>query len=108
MTDKTIVLVTGANTGLGFEIVKALLRSNQLYHIILAGRSLGRAQEAIKLAQEEVKETKSELTALQLDLSDDESIERAFTTVQGSLPRIDVLVNNGGRFQYPLMASIYA
>jgi hypothetical protein len=49
---KTVLLVTGANTGLGYQIVRALCQSNQSYDILLGGRSLEKAQQASSLLQQ--------------------------------------------------------
>ena len=96
MTDKPVVLITGANQGLGFEIVKALLRSGKPYHILIGSRSLQRGEEAIQNAHKEFPDTKSEFTPFRVDVSDDASIEGAFKTIQGKFSKIDVLINNAG------------
>ena len=65
-------LITGGNTGVGKEIVKALLQHNA--KVYLAARSPERAAKAI----EELKaETGKEAIFLQLDLSDLASVRRA-------------------------------
>ena len=46
MDDRIIVFVTGANTGLGLEMVKALYSSENAYEVLLGGRSLTKAREA--------------------------------------------------------------
>ncbi len=46
-TEKTIVLVTGANTGIGWETVKSLLQSSRVYHILLGTRILESGEEAL-------------------------------------------------------------
>ena len=65
-------MITGGNTGVGKEIVKALLQHNA--KVYLAARSPERAAKAI----EELKaETGKEAIFLQLDLSDLASVRRA-------------------------------
>jgi short-subunit dehydrogenase len=87
--------VSGANTGIGYEAVKALLRSETPYHIILAGRNLEKAQTAAKTAVEETK-SKSTVEPVQLDLESDESINDAFKRVSSKHDNIDCLINNAG------------
>jgi len=93
---KKIVMVTGGNNGIGFEVVKALLNSTKAsYHILMGSRSLSKAQLAIDKLQGEVK-TSNTVEAVQVDLTSDESIESAFEHVKASHDRLDVLVNNAG------------
>lgn len=96
-TDSTIILVTGANTGIGYETVKALLRSDRKYTILLGGRDISKAGAAAKYAQDEVKSSAgSTVSPLQIDVTDDSSITAAFHTVQSKHTDIDVLINNAG------------
>ena len=90
------VLVTGANSGIGFEIVKALLQSNKAYHILVGTRAEAKATAAIEMLSKEVPDTTSTLGALQVDLTSDESIEKAFEQVKASPGRLDALINNAG------------
>lgn len=91
----TIVLITGGNTGIGLETVKALLRSERSYHILLGGRNLNKAQEAARLASTEIT-SKSTVQGFQVDVEDDESISKAFDEISLQQSRIDCLVNNAG------------
>ncbi|KAE8140066.1 hypothetical protein BDV38DRAFT_290815 [Aspergillus pseudotamarii] len=92
-----IVLVTGANNGIGYETVKALLQSTKAtYHIFLGSRSLEKAKKALETLNTEVPATKSSVELLRLDLTDDASIETAYETVRNSHDHIDILVNNAG------------
>jgi len=91
-----IVLITGANTGIGYEAVKALCQSSIPYKIILSGRNLQKAEDATKLVQSEVPETSSTISALQLDVTDDKSIQAAFQKVSADFGALDVLINNAG------------
>ena len=97
MAGKTIVLITGANTGLGFEMVKALARSDKPYEILVAGRTLEKVQKAIQEAKAEIPNSASQLVPLQLDLDDDATIDAASKHVESNYGRLDALVNNAGR-----------
>ena len=98
-SEKHTVLITGANTGLGLEIVKALSGSEQAYTIILAGRSPQKVKDAIKGVQSEFPQTKSTFDEVQIDVEDDESIAKAFNKVSASHGRLDCLINNAGRYR---------
>ena len=88
-------MITGGNTGIGFETVKALLASEKQYHIILGGRDIQKAQDAVKLATSDV-QSESTVEAIQVDVECDASITKAFEHVSSQHPRIDCLINNAG------------
>ena len=92
-----IVLITGANTGIGFETVKALAGSNQAYTILLGGRSLEKVKTAVAAAKKEFPSSASTLVPIQIDIESDDSIESAFAEVQSKFGKLDVLVNNAGK-----------
>ena len=96
MASSKIVLITGGNNGIGYETVKALLQSNKAYHVLLGSRSLEKAKLAIETLHKECPESNSTVEALQVDLTRDESIEKAFEQVKASPGHVDVLINNGG------------
>ena len=92
-----ILLITGANTGLGFETVKALCRSEKAYTILLGGRSIDKAAAAVKDAQSTFPDSSSILKPIQIDLEDDESIARCLERVASEYGKLDVLLNNAGK-----------
>ena len=92
-TTKSIVLVTGANQGLGLEIVRSLAKSTSAaYSIFLGSRSIPNAEAAIKSIQSELPGSASNLQPVQVDIADDDSIARAYKTVEAAAGRVDVLV----------------
>ena len=97
MDQKSIVLITGANTGLGFEMVKALCSSETAYEILLGGRSVAKAEQAAKAVMKEFPSTRSKVWPIQIDIEDDESIQRTFDEVQTKFGRLDALINNAGK-----------
>jgi hypothetical protein len=96
MASRKIVLVTGGNNGIGYETVKALLESQKPYHVLMGSRSIEKAKTAIEKLKAEVPETSNTVELLQVDLTSDESIEKAFEEVKGKHGYLDVLINNAG------------
>lgn len=101
--DKKIVLITGANTGLGYQMVRALCDSAQAYEILLGGRSIEKAKQAANDVLAEFPSTKSTPVAIQVDVESDDSIQAAFETVQSKYGRLDALVNNAGMLLHPAL-----
>ncbi|KAK0635020.1 putative short chain dehydrogenase [Bombardia bombarda] len=93
---RAIVLVTGANSGIGRETVKALLQSTSTYHVLMGTRDMEKGEKALESLKKDVPETSSTVELLQVDVASDESIAQAFEKVQAAHGRIDVLVNNAG------------
>ena len=96
MAASKVVLITGGNTGIGYEAVKALLQSDKPYHVLMGSRSMDKARVAIDSLREECPQSKSAVEAVQVDVTDDGSIEQAFEQVKASRDRVDTLINNAG------------
>ena len=101
MAQPEVILITGANTGIGFQIVKTLCASDKAYDIILGGRSLSKLDAAISAARAEFPSSRSKLSPLQVDIEHDDSIKKAFEHVQSEFGRLDALVNNAGMLVPP-------
>ncbi|KAH8198747.1 hypothetical protein TruAng_007111 [Truncatella angustata] len=93
--NKTIVLITGANRGIGYEIVKALLQTGSRgpYHVYLGARDIEKGEKAVASLTAEYGNS---VSAVQLDTNSAESIDKAVSTVKSEAGRLDVLVNNAG------------
>ncbi|GKZ31009.1 hypothetical protein AbraIFM66950_010929 [Aspergillus brasiliensis] len=96
MTDQRYVLITGANTGIGYQTVKALLQSDRKYIILLGSRSLPKGEAAIESLKTEVPDSPSTVHPIVIDIVSDESIEAACKEVEKRGERVDVLINNAG------------
>ncbi|KAI7552004.1 hypothetical protein KC331_g2177 [Hortaea werneckii] len=89
--DKTIVLITGGNSGIGFEVATQLL-ADKTKHVILGSRSLEKGSAAVKDLQS--RNLPGSIELLQLDITDPRSIEAAAKTVESKHGRLDSLINN--------------
>ena len=93
--EKRIALVTGANKGIGFEVVRDLARKG--FHVFLGARNEKAGEVAAeKLRTEGVKEDYGEITVLKIDASKPDSIRRAAEEFSRKSDRLDTLVNNAG------------
>jgi NAD(P)-dependent dehydrogenase (short-subunit alcohol dehydrogenase family) len=100
-----IVFITGANTGIGFQVVRALYASPEPYRILLGSRSLSNASSAISSLKTEIPSSTSTLTPIQIDIEDDTSILAAYNTIESTVGKVDVLINNAGaQFEQQFMA----
>lgn len=96
MTDRTIVFITGGNTGIGYEVIKALHASPHAYKILMGSRTLTKAHAAIATLETENSASLSTLHPIQIDIEDDQSVYDAFEEIKYAHPRIDALINNAG------------
>jgi NAD(P)-dependent dehydrogenase (short-subunit alcohol dehydrogenase family) len=90
MTEPKTALVTGANKGIGYEVVRRLAKDG--YRIWLGSRDSRRGEEAVaRLAQEGL-----DVRLLQIDVADDASVSNAARELGRQTDRLDVLINNAG------------
>ncbi|MBV6647221.1 MAG: SDR family NAD(P)-dependent oxidoreductase [Cyclobacteriaceae bacterium] len=94
MAFKTVI-ITGANTGLGFHCAKSIANSGQNWHIILACRNLDKAKEA---KQQLIKECDYRaLSIMKLDLGSLQSVRDFVEAFKlGSFGELDGLICNAG------------
>ncbi|PQP86453.1 SDR family NAD(P)-dependent oxidoreductase [Paenibacillus sp. AR247] len=87
MQDKPVALVTGANKGIGLQIAKDLAAHG--FTVLVGSRSLKNGEEAAKSVGPDAR-------ALQLDVTNQVSVDAAAERIRRELGRLDVLVNNAG------------
>jgi len=87
---KKTAFVTGANKGIGFEIVKQLSEAG--WKVILGARSTERGEAAVS----ELTSKGLDVEFVQVDIESLESIEQAANTIQQNYPDLKLLINNAG------------
>ncbi|GCB18158.1 retinol dehydrogenase 13 [Aspergillus awamori] len=88
-----VAIITGGNTGLGFECASQLL-SLQLSHLILAVRSLEKGEAAA--AKLRAVNPTSTIDVWPLDMSSYDSIQSFAKRVENHLSRLDIAILNAG------------
>lgn len=94
MADKTVI-ITGGNSGLGFECAKAIAHAHQGWHIVLACRSNEKGMQAVDIITSET--DNKNVSMLQLDLASLESVRNFVNKYQmTNNPPLRGLVCNAG------------
>jgi len=91
-----VAVITGANTGLGYETALALAAHGA--HVVLAVRSLDKGKDAI--ARIIAHSPQADVALQELDLTSLDSIRAAAEQLRSDHDRIDLLINNAG-VMYP-------
>jgi NAD(P)-dependent dehydrogenase (short-subunit alcohol dehydrogenase family) len=94
-----VALVTGANSGIGYETAAALAEHGA--HVVLACRDPLKAARAFDTLENDL--DRSSLEVLHLDLSDLASVRSAAETFLADHARLDLLINNAGVMGTPYL-----
>jgi len=92
MQEKRVALVTGANKGIGLQIAKDLARHDLI--VLVGARKWEDAQSAATSVGENAH-------AIQLDVTDQTSINAAADRIRKEFGRLDILMNNAGISHVP-------
>ena len=87
-----VAIVTGANSGIGFETAKALAAKGAT--VIVASRNEQRGTDAVEAIKADLPQANVEL--IQLDLASLTSVRAFVATFTSRHERLDLLINNAG------------
>ncbi|MBX2947541.1 MAG: SDR family oxidoreductase [Cyclobacteriaceae bacterium] len=87
-TDARTIVVTGANKGIGLEVVRQLAKLK--HNVVLGARDRAKGNEAV----DRLKEEGLVVHFLLLDVTDEASIKQAAKQVKEQFGKVDVLINN--------------
>jgi NAD(P)-dependent dehydrogenase (short-subunit alcohol dehydrogenase family) len=90
MNHKKIALITGANKGIGLETARQLGKKEMT--VLLGARDIKKG----KTAAAELRKDGIDAQAIEIDVSDPDSINKAAAQVESDFGRLDILVNNAG------------
>ncbi len=96
-----IYVITGANSGLGFEAAKYLGKAGA--DIVMVSRSLEKAEDARKDLADQIK---GNVDLVQMDLSDMGSVRKTAEIMRERYSKIDGLINNAGVMQTPQVKTV--
>ncbi|MBT8394462.1 MAG: SDR family NAD(P)-dependent oxidoreductase, partial [Bacteroidia bacterium] len=80
------ILITGGSSGIGFEMAKQFIAAKN--KVIITGRNMDRLENA--------KQKLGDVTIIQSDVSNPDSIKELYEQVLKEFPDLNVLINNAG------------
>ena len=95
--DKTVVLITGVSReeGIGFGLAKEMVSRG--FEVIITARDF----EKVKNLSQKINESNEGISAFQLDVTNDESVQKLNDFIEAKFGRLNVLINNaGGNLDY--------
>ncbi len=95
--DGKTVIITGANSGLGYEAAREFARNGA--EVIFASRDQDKAEAAIIQIREELPD--AELVFIEIDLASIKSIRKFAEEFNSRSKRLDILLNNAGIMLVP-------
>ncbi len=92
-----VVIVTGGNSGIGYEAGLALAERNA--HVILAVRNVDKGAKAVQSIRQRF--SSAEVKVMALNLADLKSVRSFADQFLASYDRLDILINNAGVMALP-------
>jgi len=92
-----IIIITGANSGIGFEATREIVRKSA--EVIVASRDAFKAEAAILKIKDEIPDAK--LKFMELNLANLDSVRKFAEEFKSKYTRLDILLNNAGIMMVP-------
>ncbi|KAI9741493.1 MAG: hypothetical protein M1818_004299 [Claussenomyces sp. TS43310] len=105
-SERQVVLVTGANQGLGLSIIRVAALRDPAAVYIIACRNVESGHEAVSKLQTEG--VKADIEVLKLDVTNDLDVMDAVSLIDTKHGKLDVLINNAGINPQPADTSLSA
>lgn len=97
-----VAIVTGSNTGLGYETARVLAAKGA--HVVIAVRNLDKGRDAVDRIAAST--PKADLKLQKLDVGSLDSVRIAADELKSAYPRIDLLINNAGVMYPPKQTTV--
>jgi len=85
-----VAVITGGNGGIGFGMAQGLATAGA--HIVIAARNAAKSAAAVELLQT----SGARAVAIQVDVTDEKSVDRLFEQALTRCGSVDILINNAG------------
>lgn len=95
-SDSRVIVITGANRGIGFELARRLLKNPSKPIVVVTSRTESPGQAALKELLDQYPDSKERLYYHVLDITNKDTYFPFSEWIKATFRRIDVLVNNAG------------
>lgn len=96
---KSVIVITGASSGFGALTARRLAEAGHTVYATMR-ETMGRNAKQAEIAKKFVVEKKVDLRTKELDVSSQESIDRAIQEIVAEVGRLDVVIHNAGHMVY--------
>lgn len=100
-----VALITGASRGVGYAAARKLCEKFPGATIYLATKNQNITPELNSKMRDDFPEASEHCEYVQLDINEEESIEKVMEMIRSRHDTLDILINNAGRYELPDLSS---